>query len=46
MRINFVTEPLMSIPGDMLVMDAVAAEASNGGGGDMAMPEASLFTPQ
>ena len=39
-RIIFVTEPLTSIPDDLpVIADAVATEASDGGGGDMAMPE-------
>ena len=40
-RINFVMEPLRSIPERFqgIVMDVVAAEANDGGGGDTAMPE-------
>ena len=40
-RINFVIEPLKSIPEKLqgIVMDVPAAEANDGGGGDMAMPE-------
>lgn len=38
-KISFVTEPLTEIPKDLPVMDAVATEANDGGGGDKSMPE-------
>ena len=37
-KVTFVMEPLVSFPIGLPIMDAIATEAIDGGGGDMTMP--------